>query len=111
MPHIERVYKAVKDKNVAVLAVCVWDDRASYSKWVPANLSKYTFPLAFDPAGRDNPNSIAIKQFRVSGIPTTYIIGPDGNIADSIVGYRDGDIRLEEALKKLGVSISPEATR
>jgi thiol-disulfide isomerase/thioredoxin len=111
MPHIERVYNAVKDKNVAVLAVCVWDDKDSYSKWVPANQSKYSFPLAFDPAGKDNPNSIAIKQFNVSGIPTTYIIGPDGKIADSIVGYQDGDTRVEAALKKLGVEISAEATK
>ena len=111
MPHIERVYKAVKDKGVTVLAVCVWDDKDAYTKWVPANSSKYTFPLAFDPAGKANADSIASKLFNVSGIPTTYIIGPDGKIADAIVGYQDGDTRVEAALKKLGVDISADATK
>ncbi len=111
MPHIERVYNAVKDKNVAVLAVCVWDDKAPYTKWVPANQSKYTYSFAFDPAGTDGPNSIATKIFNVNGIPTTYIIGPDGKVADAIVGYEDGDTRVEDALKKLGVSISAATTK
>lgn len=111
MPHLERVYKAVKDKNVAVLAVCVWDGKDAYTKWVPANQSKYTFPLAFDPAANDNANSIAMKLFNVSGIPTTYIIGPDGKVADTIVGYESGDTRVEAALKKLGVDVSTEATK
>jgi len=111
MPHIERVYNAVKDKNVAVLAVCVWDDKDAYSKWVPANQSKYSYPFAFDPAAKETANSIAAKLFNVSGIPTTYIIGPDGNVAASIVGYSDGDTRLEDALKKLGVNISADATK
>ncbi len=109
MPHLEKVYKAVKDKNVDVLAVCVWDDKDAYTKWVPANQSKYSFPLAFDPAGKSSADSIAGKQFNVSGIPTTYIIGPDGKVAESIVGYQDGDNRVELALKKLGVDVPVEA--
>jgi peroxiredoxin len=103
MPHIEKVYQAVKDKGVVVLGVCVWDEKAAYEKWVPENKSKYTFAFAFDPAGRDSAKSIAGSQFKVSGIPTTYIIDKEGKVADAIVGYEDGDKRVEEALKKLGV--------
>jgi hypothetical protein len=42
----------------------------------------------------------------VAGIPTTYVIGPDGKVASEIVGF-DGldDHRLEDALKKLGVTL------
>jgi thiol-disulfide isomerase/thioredoxin len=109
MPHLEKVYKAVKGKGVDVLAVCVWDEKDAYTKWVPANQSKYSFPLAFDPAGRSSADSIAGKLFNVSGIPTTYIIGSDGKVADSIVGYQDGDTRVEQALKKLGVDVPVEA--
>ena len=105
MPHIEKVYKAVKDQNIAVVGVCVWDDKEAYEKWVPANKDKYTFTFAFDPAGKDNSKSIASSMFKVSGIPTTYIIDKDGKVADAIVGYQDGDTRVEEALKKLGVTI------
>jgi peroxiredoxin len=107
MPHIESVYKAVKDQGVVVLGVCVWDDKDAYEKWMPANKDKYSFQFAFDPAGnKDNTKSIAMGKFNVSGIPTTYIIDKNGNVADAIVGYEDKDKRVEEALKKLGVTVN-----
>ena len=104
MPHIEKVHKLVKDQDVAVLGICVWDERDAYKEWVPKNQDKYSFQFAFDPAGRAATN-IAAKLYNVSGIPTTYIIDKNGNVADSIVGYDEGDTRLEEALKKLGIKL------
>lgn len=104
MPHLEEVQKAVAGQDVVILAVCVWDTREAYDKWIEANRSKYTYQFAFDPAGR-GPNSIAGKLYNVSGIPTTYIIDKEGKVFEAIVGYRDGDKRIEEALKKLGVNI------
>ncbi len=104
MPHVESVKKKVEGQDVAVLGVCVWDEKAAYTDWVPKNSSKYTFQFAFDPAGR-GANGIAGKLFHVSGIPTTYVIDKDGNVADAIVGYEDGDHRLEDSLKKLGVKL------
>lgn len=109
MPHIEKVYEGVKDKGVAVLALCVWDDKKAYEGWIPTHKDKFTFPLAFDPAGRATKDSIAMKLFNVSGIPTTYIIDKDGNVADAIVGFGGADDkRVEAALKKLGVEIPTE---
>ena len=104
MPHVEKVKQMLKGQDVAVVGVCVWDDREAYKKWVPENQGKYTFDFAFDPAGR-GASSIAGKLFNVTGIPTTYIIDKNGNVADSIVGFDEGDTRLEEALKKLGVKL------
>jgi thiol-disulfide isomerase/thioredoxin len=103
MPHIEKVYQATKDKDVVVLGVCVWDQKSEYEKWMPQNKDKYHFKFAFDPAGNDNKKSIASSLFNVNGIPTTYIIDKEGKVADSIVGYDEGDKRVEAALKKLGV--------
>jgi len=105
MPHIEKVYQAVKSQGVAVIALCVWDAKEAYMKWVPENQSKYSYQFAFDPAGR-GAGSIASKLFKVSGIPTTYIIDKDGKVVDAIIGYSgDGDKRIEESLKKLGIQI------
>jgi len=104
MPHIQQVFKAVEAQPVVVLAVCVWDTKEAYDKWMPQNREKYGFRFAYDPAGRGD-NGIAKKLYNVSGIPTTYIIDKDGKVADAIVGYDDGDKRVEEALKKLGVRI------
>ena len=105
MPHLEKVYQQVKDKNVAVLGVCVWDEKAAYDKWVTQNIgSKYNFPVAFDPAGRGKGN-IAGGLYKVTGIPTQYVIDKDGKVAASTVGYEDGDSRLEANLSKLGVDV------
>lgn len=105
MPHIESVNKAIKGQDVVVIGVCVWDEKKAYDEWVPKNQGNYTFQFAFDPAGR-GAESIASKLFHVNGIPTTYIIDKDGKISDSIVGYQDGDKRVEESLNKLGVKVN-----
>lgn len=105
MPHIEKVNKMVQGQDVVVVGVCVWDDKGAYTEWIPKNQDKYSFQFAYDPAGR-GANNIAAKLFNVTGIPTTYIIDKTGNVADSIVGYDEGDTRLEESLKKLGVKLS-----
>ncbi len=104
MPHLEEVFKKVAPQGVVVVALCVWDGKEAYAKWVPENQSKYTYQFAYDPAGR-GAESIAGKLYNVSGIPTTYIIGADGKVAASVVGYSDGDKRVEEELKKLGLKV------
>lgn len=104
MPHLQEVHKAIAGQDAVILAVCVWDTKQAYDQWLQANRSKYTYQFAFDPAGRGQ-NSIAGKLYNVSGIPTTYIIDKDGKVAEAIVGYSDGDKRIEEALKKLGVRV------
>ena len=104
MPHLEKVYEQVKDKGVAVLGVCVWDDKAAYAQWVKDKAGVYAFPTAYDPAGRA-PSSIAGSLYNVSGIPTQYVIDKDGNVAAANVGYDENDHRLEAALTKLGVDV------
>ncbi|HLJ57502.1 MAG TPA: TlpA disulfide reductase family protein [Chthonomonadaceae bacterium] len=108
MPHIEKVYQAYKNKDVVVLGVCVWDDKDAYMKWVPEKKDTYHFKFAFDPAGRAGPKNIAGDKFNVSGIPTTYVIDRDGKVSAAIVGYSDGDTRVEDALAKLGL-VAPVA--
>jgi peroxiredoxin len=106
MPHIEKTWQKLKGRDdVTVLGVCVWDDKAAYAKWVPENMAKFSFPLVFDPAAKDNASSIASKLYNVSGIPTTYIIDKDGKIAASFVGSKDIPEGVDPALKKLGLPI------
>jgi len=109
LPHLQKVYDQVKDKNVSVLALNVWDDKPAYEQWIPAN-KQYNFPFAYDPAGRGEA-SIAKNLYKVSGIPTTYIIDPTGRVAAAIVGF-DGlsDHRIEAALSKLDVAIEAPKT-
>lgn len=107
MPHLEKVYQQVKDKGVAVLAVCVSDEKDAYTKWVADKKGVYTFPTAFDPAGR-SPGGISGSLYKVTGIPTQYLIDKDGKVVTANVGYSDGDHRLEAALTKLGFPMADQ---
>lgn len=103
MPHLEKIYQAVKNQPVVVLAVCVFDERENYLQWLPQNKAKYHFQFAFDPAANDEQTSIAAKLYQTNSIPTTYVIDKNGKVAAAIPGFIEGDTRIEEALKKLGV--------
>ncbi len=103
MPHVQKTVAKAKEGDVVWLGVCVWDDRASFDRWVPLNDAKYAFTKLFDPAGKDRATSIAGPLFRVSGIPTLYVIDREGKIVDGFVGYLgDDDHRLETSLRGLG---------
>ncbi len=104
MPHLESVYRQVKDQNVAVLGVCVWDSKAAYQKWVAANQGTYSFPTAFDTAGEAASN-IAQSKYAVQSIPTQYVIDKNGNVA-SAYEVNNADHSLENALANLGITIS-----
>ena len=106
MPHLEEVWKKLKTRDDAtVLALCTSDDRDKFEKWVVDNKDSYSFPYAYDPAGRDSARKLSRNLFGVTGIPTTFIIGKDGKVVEALVGYQVGEHRLEEALKKAGIDI------
>ncbi|BDI33159.1 hypothetical protein CCAX7_52100 [Capsulimonas corticalis] len=107
MPHLDSVYKATKDQNVQVLAVCVWDKKDAYEKWLTEKGTTFAFPTYFDSDSNDK--SFAATKYGVTGIPTQYVIDKDGTIAASNVGYGDGDHRLEDELTKLGITL-PKTT-
>jgi thiol-disulfide isomerase/thioredoxin len=106
MPHLEALWKKLQTRDdVTVLAVCVWDKKEAYQKWVPSNRSKYTLTFVFDPAGEETEKSIASTLYKVSGIPTTYIIGKDGKVVSAHSGFSEKDPRIEQALLKAGVKL------
>ena len=98
MPHVQKTV-ARAGADVVWLGLCVWDDRKKFDLWVPANDSKYSFVKVFDPAAMDRSKSIASQLYKVTGIPTIYVIGPDGKIVAGLSGYLgDDDDRLSKAL-------------
>jgi peroxiredoxin len=105
MPHFEKLYRTVKDQGVEVLAVCVSDEKPAYQQWMKSNKDNYSYPFFFDPAGKTPNQSISGRLYNVSGIPTVFIIDKEGKVSESIVGYSEGDTRVDQALAKLGVSV------
>ena len=109
LPHTESVAKRCKDQGVVVLANCTGDTRAHFASFVQTNQS--TNPdIVFvcdlhDRGTGDYDERASHKLYGCKVIPTQFIIGRDGKIAAVIVGYREGDHQLEDALAKLGVSL------
>lgn len=104
MPGLERLYQRVKDQNVEVLSLNVFDDRDAFNAWIALNRGKnYNFTFGFDPASKDSPDSVARHKYNVPGLPTIYVIDQDGKVVAAFGGASED--RLIEALAKVGVKV------
>jgi thiol-disulfide isomerase/thioredoxin len=107
MPGLEKLYQRVKDQNVEVLSLNVYDDKDSFDEWIAANRgTKYSFTFAFDPAEKGSPESVAGQQYNVPGLPTLYVIDTEGRVAAAFVGAQEA--KVVEALGRLGVEVQDE---
>jgi peroxiredoxin len=109
LPHTQEVAKELKDQGVVVLAVCTSDSRANFAGWMGKNQAKYPdVNFTCDPnerGGASYGDRASKKLYGVTGIPTQFIIGRDGTIAAVVVGYSEGDTRLEAAVARAGVKV------
>jgi peroxiredoxin len=107
LPHTQEVAHKVKDQGVVVLAVCTSDVREKFEHFVKTNHATYPdIVFTCDPNVRGSATyaeRASGKHYGVSGIPTQFIIGKDGKIAEALVGFSTGDKRLEAALERVGV--------
>jgi thiol-disulfide isomerase/thioredoxin len=85
MPALEALYKKLGTEKFAVLAVNQWED--------PDHVFTYTgdlnvfpsFPILFDP------ESAVSQDYKVKGLPTSFIVDRQGRLAYRAVGGRDFD--------------------
>lgn len=85
MGSLERMYSATKDKNVVVLAVNVGEDIDTVFSFLGTVEPSPSFPMLFDT------DSDVMENWRVMGLPTTFIVGPAGKIRYRAVGGREFD--------------------
>ncbi len=96
MPDVEKLHQKYKDKPVAVFGVNCWERGADPVAFMKNN--KFTYPVLV------KGDEVAAK-YKVNGIPTFYLIGPDGKILFVYAGMsaenaKKVDQLIEEALKK-----------
>ena len=96
LPRTTAMAKKYADKNVVVLAVNVWDTQKALDGWLLAHPQYAALTFAIDTTG-DN-KDVATTLYKVSGIPTQYIIDPKGFIVTSIVGFDGESNALEDAI-------------
>ena len=105
LPHTQAAAKKYKDQGVVVLAVCTSDTRAKFEEFVKSHQGKYPDILfACDPhekGSADFSGRASHALYGLASIPTQFVMDRYGKIADVIVGFDEGDHRLEDALAKL----------
>ncbi len=107
MPNNDRVFKKYGGQGVVLLGITADDTREAYDGWLKKNDGKYTFTMAFDPAGKENwKTSVFNTGYSVTGFPTMFVIGRDGKVLETLSGGGAGDdYRLEYALARAGVKV------
>jgi len=80
MPAMESVYQELKDDGFVILAVDLGEDRETVQNF--ADDLGLSFPIVLDQAGEVG------GAYEARSIPTTYLIGKDGNILGRAVGAR-----------------------
>jgi peroxiredoxin len=96
IPSMNRAWKILEQEDIALLAINVGEDEDTifiFNADYPAD-----FPILMDRTGT------IIEQWPVRGLPTTYIVAPDGTLAYRAIGSRQWDdaelLDLVRSLKK-----------
>ena len=77
-PTLEETHQRYADRGVVILGINLWDSEEAAAEF--RKVFGQTYPSGPDPNGK-----IAIE-YGVSGIPETFFITPDGNVAAKFVG-------------------------
>jgi len=81
LPHVQKLSadQHLQDKGLVVWAVDLKEDKPTIEKFLKDN--HYTFTVL-----RDD-KDLMHKSYLVSGIPTTIIVGRDGTVKETFLGY------------------------
>jgi cytochrome c biogenesis protein CcmG/thiol:disulfide interchange protein DsbE len=93
-PWMRELKSTYQDQGLEVVAVNLDKDRALASTFLQD--LDVNFVVAFDESGS------TASEYQLKGMPSSYLIGRDGKIYASHVGFRDQDKqKLETAIQKL----------
>ena len=98
MPHTQSVADKLQKEGlpVVVLAVDDGETSADFAAWAKKTGTKYpALTFAYSPQKDD----VSGKLFKVTGIPTQYVIDASGNICASFVGFGGPTDDLEKAVR------------
>ena len=94
MPSMQRAWEQIQDEDMVILAIDVGEDEDTIFTFTADY--PVEFPLLLDLDSR------VIQEWPVRGLPTTFIVDPQGRIAYRAIGTRDWeDPALLETLRAL----------
>jgi peroxiredoxin/outer membrane lipoprotein-sorting protein len=84
LSHIKSAYREFRKNGIEFLAVDCADSPETVAQFIKQQ--GFSFPVVMDTAGKGSMNGV----YGVKAFPTTYVIGRDGKIAASFVGFDEG---------------------
>lgn len=104
MPSMQALYSYMKQRNMPFEMLAISMDRVTTQKEIEpfAKSLGLTFPILLDAWGKTD------GDYKLTGVPETYIIDQDGKVAEKIIGPRDWT--TIEAVQKIFtlLNIQPE---
>ncbi len=85
MPSLEHLVQKTRDQGVTVLAVNIGEDVDTVFAFIGQLDPAPSFPLLFDQEAG------TLEAWDVKGLPTTFVVAPDGTLAYRAIGGREFD--------------------
>lgn len=96
IPSMARLAERLHGKSFIVLAVDIGEDADTIKNFISQLDSSLPFPALLDPDGK------IMQTWKISGLPTTYLIDRKGHIAYSAAGGREFDHpEIEQLVRNL----------
>jgi len=96
MPSMQRAHAAVSKDGIGLIAINVGEDADTVAQFLAS--AQVEFPLPMDETSK------VVMSYPVRGLPTTFVVDPDGRLAYVATGEREWDdpalLDLVRALKK-----------
>lgn len=107
---LEKIFLQAPGKGYTAVTVCAGATREEFDAWRAKHRSTVTFPLLWDPAGKNRAESIAQKIFGVGSLPITVAIDSKGRLTGGLVGYGPQTATvLQTYLRDAGIAMPAEA--
>ncbi len=101
------IEKYRNNENVVFLFIDTWEQQETMELRKKAvtdfiSQNKYSFNVLYDEKVKDDPNAyVVVNDYKVSGIPTKFILGKDGKMRFKSVGFSGNDDALVEELSAM----------
>ncbi len=83
MPSMQRAHETLAEEGISVIAVNVGEDAETIARFLSETDVDFPIPMDID--------SEVVQSYPVKGLPTTFVIDPEGRFAFSATGEREWD--------------------
>lgn len=95
MPSMQRAHESLSGDGIAVVAINVGEDADTIRSFLADNPVDFPLPMDLD--------SRVVQSYPVMGLPTTFVIDPDGHLTYVATGGREwDDPKLLDQVRALG---------